>query len=99
MLIKYRLFYGSHAALGQCGMAKRPSRRCGRLISSHWYKVKELCKHMHWYECWHSEEVAPHACSPLPPFFPPEEMARGLRLHHWNVNVHAGEVHIGAYMC
>ncbi len=46
--------------------------------------VYGFCSNMQWYECWHSEGVAPQFTKP--PFFPLEEKGGYLLLHHWNVN-------------
>ncbi len=55
-------------------MAKRPIAAddvAKRPISSHPYKALKSCSNMQWYECWHSEGVAPQFTKP--PFFPLEE--------------------------
>ena len=68
-------------------MAKRPIAAddvAKRPISSHRYKALKSCSNMQWYECWHSEGVAPQFTKP--PFFPLEEKGGYLLLHHWNVN-------------
>ena len=55
-------------------MAKRPIAAddvAKRPISSHRYKALKSCSNMQWYECWHSEGVAPQFTKP--PFFPLEE--------------------------